>query len=90
MSRLNLVSDGKQTAVSYKLKMSKNEIKYQSVNVDGTNINFPFEPYDLQIEYMRKVAPYSSKMYLHNSLISILFYILVKPGCIKSKILHDL
>ena len=38
--------------------MSKKEISYQTVNVDGTNVNFPFEPYDLQIEYMRKVGTF--------------------------------
>ena len=30
-------------------------VEFHTVNVDGTPVNFPFEPYDLQIEYMKKV-----------------------------------
>jgi hypothetical protein len=30
-------------------------VAYHTVNIDNTSINFPFQPYDLQIEYMRKV-----------------------------------
>ena len=28
---------------------------YHTVAIDGTSINFPFQPYDLQVDYMRKV-----------------------------------
>jgi len=35
--------------------MSEKEITFHTVEVEGTSINFPFKPYDLQIEYMKKV-----------------------------------
>ena len=34
---------------------AKKEISYRTVEVDGVSVNFPFDPYDLQIDYMRKV-----------------------------------
>jgi hypothetical protein len=30
-------------------------VAYHTVSIDSTSINFPFQPYELQIEYMRKV-----------------------------------
>ena len=33
----------------------KAKIEFQRVDIDGTCINFPFTPYDIQVEYMRKV-----------------------------------
>ena len=33
----------------------KDKIEFQRVDIDGTCINFPFTPYDIQVEYMRKV-----------------------------------
>ena len=33
----------------------KGKIEYQRVDVGGTCVNFPFTPYDIQIDYMRKV-----------------------------------
>lgn len=30
-------------------------VNFHTIEVDGARINFPFEPYDLQISYMRKV-----------------------------------
>ena len=39
--------------------MVAKEINFHTVDVDGTKINFPFEPYELQISYMKKV-PMSS------------------------------
>jgi len=35
--------------------MFAKEINFHTVDVDGTKINFPFEPYELQISYMKKV-----------------------------------
>jgi len=31
------------------------KVKFQTISVDNTSVNFPFEPYDLQINYMHKV-----------------------------------
>ena len=33
----------------------KGKIEYQRVDVAGTCVNFPFTPYDIQIDYMKKV-----------------------------------
>jgi hypothetical protein len=30
-------------------------VAYHTVSIESTSINFPFQPYELQIEYMRKV-----------------------------------
>ena len=34
-------------------------IEFHTVDVNGTKINFPFEPYDLQVAYMQKVLSYT-------------------------------
>ena len=46
--------------------MASNEktIEYHTVDVKGTKVNFPFEPYDLQVAYMEKV--YLHKKYRTN------------------------
>jgi hypothetical protein len=31
------------------------KVSYHTVTIDNTSINFPFKPYDLQVDYMRKV-----------------------------------
>ena len=33
----------------------KGKIEYQRVDVGGTCVNFPFTPYDIQVDYMKKV-----------------------------------
>ena len=33
----------------------KPKIEYQRVDVGGTCVNFPFTPYDIQVDYMKKV-----------------------------------
>ena len=33
----------------------KSKIEFQRVDIGGTCINFPFSPYDIQVDYMRKV-----------------------------------
>ena len=38
----------------WKMSAAK-EIRYQTVEVDGIDVNFPFNPYELQIAYMKKV-----------------------------------
>ena len=44
------------------LKMPPNKkVKFQTISVDNTSVNFPFEPYDLQINYMHKVSRMQSK-----------------------------
>ena len=30
-------------------------VAYHTISIDSFSINFPFKPYDLQIDYMRKV-----------------------------------
>ena len=37
------------------MKPPTKNIKFHTVTVDNTSINFPFEPYDLQVDYMRSV-----------------------------------
>ena len=33
----------------------KAKIEFQRVDVDGTCVNFPFSPYSIQVDYMKKV-----------------------------------
>ena len=33
----------------------KGKIEYQRVDLGGTSVNFPFTPYDIQVDYMKKV-----------------------------------
>ena len=56
--------------------MASNEktIEYHTVDVKGTKVNFPFEPYDLQVAYMEKVylhKKYRTNYYNFNKCISI-------------------